>query len=425
MSGSFFGLNIGKSGIFTQRKAMEVTSHNIANANTEGYTRQRAVIQSNSPYLTTNLATPVSAAQVGSGSVVVKIQQFRDEFIDAKITDETSTLDWKSSANDMLKQIESILNEPGTATLRNQLDKYWAAWEDLANDASNTALRRTLVEESETLVSVFKEIDDQLRNLQGAPGTCYQGNIESQVKDTVGEINSLAATIAELNQEIGRAETNTNVANDLRDQRQKAIEDLASLINVDAFYSDQDMVTINCGAHTLVQGPTVRELNVVVKNGDSLSTVSGSSFYPELSNNPDVATAAITYTSEHNTLTVTVAQVAQAHSQFSQLTYHPLTGPLSDFGITSGSFVINGRELFLDAENTTMQDLAQMLDSANINVNASINVAGQLVMESSQTGTEYEIKTTDGTSNLFTVLNLQTNKAAQDAKFSVNGQNFV
>ncbi|NCB39775.1 MAG: flagellar hook-associated protein FlgK, partial [Erysipelotrichia bacterium] len=139
MSGSFFGLNIGKSGIFTQRKAMEVTSHNIANANTEGYTRQRAVIQSNSPYLTTNLATPVSAAQVGSGSVVVKIQQFRDEFIDAKITDETSTLDWKSSANDMLKQIESILNEPGTATLRNQLDKYWAAWEDLANDASNTA----------------------------------------------------------------------------------------------------------------------------------------------------------------------------------------------------------------------------------------------------------------------------------------------
>lgn len=425
MSGSFFGLNIGKSGIFTQRKAMEVTSHNIANANTEGYTRQRAVIQSNSPYLTTNLATPVSAAQVGSGSVVVKIQQFRDEFIDAKITDETSTLDWKSSANDMLKQIESILNEPGTATLRNQLDKYWAAWEDLANDASNTALRRTLVEESETLVSVFKEIDDQLRNLQGAPGTCYQGNIESQVKDTVSEINSLAATIAELNQEIGRAETNTNVANDLRDQRQKAIEDLASLINVDAFYSDQDMVTINCGAHTLVQGPTVRELNVVVKNGDSLSTVSGSSFYPELSNNPDVATAAITHTSEHNTLTVTVAQVAQAHSQFSQLTYHPLTGPLSDFGITSGSFVINGRELFLDAENTTMQDLAQMLDSANINVNASINVAGQLVMESSQTGTEYEIKTTDGTSNLFTVLNLQTNKAAQDAKFSVNGQNFV
>jgi flagellar hook-associated protein 1 FlgK len=92
MTGSFFGLQIGKSGIFTQRKAMDVTSHNIANANTEGYSRQRAVIQAARPYMITSLNAPVSAQQIGTGSSVAKIEQFRDEFIDAKITKETSTL---------------------------------------------------------------------------------------------------------------------------------------------------------------------------------------------------------------------------------------------------------------------------------------------------------------------------------------------
>lgn len=424
MTGTFFGLQIGKSGIYTQRKAMEVTSHNIANANTDGYSRQRAVIESNRPYMITSLHTPVVAGQIGTGSVVAKIQQFRDEFIDAKITKETSTLEYKSAADDLMKQVEAIINEPGTANLRGQLDKYWAAWEDLANDASNTALRRNLVEETNTLVATFQEIDSQLRRLQGSPTWCDQGSIENKIQDTVAEINSLAHTIANLNQQIGRSETNLNVANDLRDQRQKALEDLAELINVEFHYDEKDFLTINCGNHTLVQNTFVKELNITVKNRETMSTVSGSSNYPEFSDNTDVATAALIHDGEQRNITVTVGQLAQAHSQYSFLTFHPLTGPLSNFGITSGSFNVNGREFFLDADNTTMQDLAGILDSANLNLNASINESGQLVLNASQTGKDYEIQTTNGTSNIFTVLNLQTNKVAQDARFSYGGKEY-
>ncbi len=424
MTGTFFGLQIGKSGIFTQRKAMEVTSHNIANANTEGYSRQRAVIEANRPYMITSLHTPVVPGQVGTGSVVAKIQQFRDEFIDAKITKETSTLEYKNAADDLMKQIEAIINEPGTATLRDQLDKYWAAWEDLANDASNTALRRNLVEETNTLVSTFQEIDSQLRRLQGSPTWCSQGSIENQIQDTVTEINSLAHTIANLNEQIGRSETNVNVANDLRDQRQKALEDLAELINVEFHYDEKEFLTINCGNHTLVQNTFVKELNITVKNKETMSTVSGSESYPEFSDDTDVATAALIHDGAQRNITVTVGQLAQAHSQYSFLTFHPLTGPLSDFGITSGSFNVNGREFFLDAENTTMQDLAETLDSANLNLDAFINESGQLVLNASQTGKDYEIKTANGTSNIFTVLNLQTNKEAQDARFSFGGKEY-
>lgn len=425
MAGTFFGLQIGKSGIFTQRKAMEVTSHNIANANTEGYSRQKAVLEASRPYMITSMYTPVVPGQVGTGATVAQIQQFRDEFIDAKITKETTTLEWKSTADSLMKQIEAIVNEPGTATVRDQLDKYWAAWEDLANDASNTSLRRNLVEETETLVSFFQEIDDQLRRLQGSPTWCSQASIESQIRDTVGEVNELAHRIAGLNEQIGRSESNVNVANDLRDQRQKALEDLAKLVNVTFHYDEKDFLNVNCGTHALVQNIFSNDLSITVKNGDTFSTVSGSEKYPEFSDNVEVASAALTHTAEQRNITITVSQVAEAHEQYSFLTFHPLNGPLSDFGITSGSFVVNGREFFIDADNTNMQDLSRMLDEANINVNAHINEAGQIVLKSSQTGKDYEIRTADGTSNLFTVLNLQDNKQAQDAMFSINGRAYA
>ncbi|MFZ5952592.1 MAG: flagellar hook-associated protein FlgK, partial [Candidatus Rifleibacteriota bacterium] len=424
MTGSFFGLQIGKSGIFTQRKAMDVTSHNIANANTEGYSRQRAVIESARTYMITSLVTPVAAQQIGTGSTVAKIEQFRDEYIDAKITEETSTLNWNTTADNLLKQVEAIMNEPGAATLRDQLDKYWSAWETLSTDASNTALRRNLVEETTTLIESFKEIDNQLRYLKGTPGYCAQGSIENQVQDTVTEINNLANLIASLNQQIGRSETNVNVANDLRDQRQLALENLAKLVNVDSFYNEAGDLTVNIGAHTLVQDITVKELSVVVKNGESASSIAGSPIYPELSDNADVATASLQYTAEQRNITLTVAQLAQAHEQYSYLTFHPLTGPLSNFGVTSGSFYVNGREFFLDAENTDMNGLAKMLDEANLNVDAFINEAGQLELKASHTGKEFEITSSDGTSNLMTVLNLQTNKTAQDARFNFGGQEY-
>ena len=425
MAGTFFGLQIGKSGIYTQRKAMEVTSHNIANANTEGYSRQRAVIEASRPYMITSMHTPVVPGQVGTGSTVAQIQQFRDEFIDAKITKETTALEWKSTADSLMKQVEAIVNEPGTATIRDQLDKYWAAWEDLANDASNSALRRNLVEETETLVATFQEIDDQLRRLQGSPTWCSQGSIESQIRDTVGEVNNLAKTIASLNEQIGRSESNVNVANDLRDQRQKALEDLAELINVDFHYDEKGFLNVNAGTHPLVQNIFSKDLSIVVKNGESFSTVAGSENYPEYSDNIEVASAALTHTTDQRNITLTVGQLAQAHSQYSFLTFHPLTGPLSDFGVTSGTFMVNGREFELDAENTTMQGLAQMLDEANINVNGSINESGQLILESSQSGQDYQIQSVNGTSNLFTVLNLQDHKKAQDARFSINGQEYA
>ena len=425
MTGTFFGLSIGKSGIFAQRKAMDVTSHNIANANTKGYSRQKAVLQSAAPYLTTNVGTEVEAQQTGSGANVAKIQQFRDAFLDSKITKMTSTLNYKSSANDLMKQVESIMNEPGDTTLRDQLDKFWAGWQSLSTNPSDGALRRNLIEQTDTLIGQFKEIDTQLTQLKGIPSNCQEGSIESQIKETTKEINNLAHTIADLNVQIGRSETNVNVPNDLIDHRQKAVEDLAKLVNVDAFTNNKGQITVNVGAHTLVQNGVVRELHLSVKDGESSSSLAGSKDYPEFSDNTDVATAALRYTGAQRNITLTVSQIAKANSKYSALTFHPLTGPLSNFGITSGNFKVNGRTFWVDADHMNMNDLAKTLNTANLNINSRINEVGQLELTSSHTGTKYAISAENGTSNIMTVLNLQDNQKAQDARFNFGGQEYV
>ncbi len=426
MANSFSGLNIAKSGLFAQRAAMEVTSNNIANANTEGYTRQRAVMESKKAYLLHGLHSATIDNAIGNGVSVDSVEAMRDVYMNAKIINQTSDNSYNDTANTLLKQIESIINEPGQVSIADELDNYWAAWQDLANDPSDTALRRNLVEETHSLISIFQEVDSQLRLLQGKNYKSSQGSIENQIEDCVKQINELGEYISELNREIGKSEINRQQANELRDKRQVALEELAELVDIDAFYNKQGELYVNVGTHPLVQHQFFDELHVEIKNGELATTVTGSDLgYPEYSDNPDVAQAVLDHSVNLNNVTVTVSQVATAHSQYSFLTYHPLTGPLSNFGITSGSFVVNGRGFYLDAENTTIKDLAKTLDEANLGIHAYINESGQLIMEATQSGTANKICTADGTSNLFTVMNMHDNVKAQDCIFNFGDKEYT
>jgi flagellar hook-associated protein 1 FlgK len=419
MRGTFFGIELGKRAIFAQRTGIDVTSHNIANANTEGYARQRAVLGATDSFTVPGFNAPVTAQQVGTGVDVTQIESLRNKFIDEKITKEQSTLEQKATADDLLKEIEAIFNEPGEATLRDQLDKFWASWEDLSINPSRAELRQNVTEQATTLVSIFQDFDMRLRRLQGTPDHAFQGSIENQIEDTLKQVNSLGQQIGTLNIEIERVELANGKANDLRDKRQKLLEDLAKLINAETTIDSKGHYTIRNGTHVLVQHGDVKELSYQTKNGVEAGTISSEAKYPEFSDRPDIATATLDHTASQWNFTMTVQQLAQADSKFSFLSYHPLNGKLSDFGISSGTFSLNGRQFNLDADKTTIKDLAQIITSANININASLNESGQLVMKSALTGTDSAIQTEDGTSNLFRVLNLQTATKAQNAKFSV------
>ena len=426
MTSTFGGLGIAKSGLFAQRAAMEVTSNNISNANTEGYTRQRAVLSSNKAYLRGGLNSYTNGIRVGNGVDVECVEATRDAYMNAKIVNESSTNSFNDTTNTLLKQVESIINEPGDVSIADELDAYWAAWQDLANDPSDTSLRKNLIEETNSLISIFQEVDEQLKLLQGKNYKTEQGSIENQITDCVKEINTIGQYIADLNREIARSEVCGQSANELRDKRQVALEDLAKLVDVDSFYNQKGELTVSVGTHILVQHDFYKGLNVQLKNTDLGTTVTGEERgYPEYSNNPEVAQAVLDHSSGLNQVTLTVSQVATAHSQYSALTYHPLTGPLSDFGISSGSYVVNGKGFYLDAEHTSMKELAQTLNDSNLGIEAHINESGQLIMNATQTGTDHAICTENGTSNLFTVLNLQDQTKAQNCIFNFGNREYI
>lgn len=426
MSSTFMGLNIAKTGIFAYKSAMEVTANNISNVNTEGYTRQRVVLSSIDPYKINNIHISTSDNRIGNGVEISEIEATRDEFTNAKIVDETSDYNYKETASNLLSEVESIINQTGSVTLSCQMDAYWKAWEDLSNDPSNTSLRQNLVSETETLIGLFQEVDEELRELQGTSSKLTNGSIENQIITAVDEINNIAASIGDLNRQIARAEVTGVNANELRDKRQVLVEELAEYINIDTFYSPTDgSLTINCGSHQLVQHTQVNKLYVTDTKYDGLPTVSFNPDYPEYSNTPEVASAIITTSKNQYTGTLTVTQLAQAEEQYSFLTYHPLTGALSKFGVSSGTFTMNGREFELDADNTSLQDLSQMINDANIEIDASINESGQLILKSRKTGEDYKITSSDGTSNLITVLNLSVSKEAKNAIFNYNHTEYV
>ncbi|MBF0498581.1 MAG: flagellar hook-associated protein FlgK [Candidatus Riflebacteria bacterium] len=425
MSSTFFGIELGKRAIMAQRTSMDVTSQNIANANTDGYSRQRADLTATAPWSTPDMYNGTTLMQVGTGVGVDQIKNFRDAFIDTKITKETSTLAKQTASDDIMKQVESIMNEPGTTNIRDQLDKFWASWQNLSVNPSDTALRANVKEEGDALVAQFKDVDSQLRRLQGTPDHSMQGSIENQLEDSLSQVNAYGQQIANLNVQIGKAETGQGQANDLRDKRQVLVEKLANLVNAETSTDSKGLLSIRVGRHMLVDNGHFSGLYMTTKTSDDPGTISDSKDYPNFSDHPEIADAITTNTTDNRNLTVSVEQTAQAERQYSFLTFHPLNGPLSNFGASSGNFTVNGRTFQLDAQTTDMNGLVKMINDANINVNAKVNEAGQLVMESALTGTANTISLKDGTSNIGTILNLKEDVKARDAIFVVNGHQYV
>lgn len=425
MRPTFLGIEIGKKAILTQRTAMDVTSHNIANANTEGYARQRAVISPTNPWTIPSFHAPVTGQQLGTGVEVTKIQNFRDMFIDRRITLQQSALKEYELANDILKEVEAILNEPNEATVKDMFEKFWSAWQDLSINPASSELRINLLEKSQNLVSFFNETYKKLENFRGFRDHSFQGSLENQLEDIVKSINNLLGQISNLNIKIETQEIANGQANDLRDQRQKLLEELSQLVEINFEYDSKGHLRIRIGHELVVDHGIYKTLSIVTKNGYLPNTVYVGEDYPELSNNPNIVSATYSNNGNAGNFTVGVEQVATAHKLETLLSFFPITGSLADFGITSGTIYINGKMFYIDAEHTTLSMLASMISSANINVRATINDAGKLELNSALTGTNYKVNFVDGTSNLFRVLNLQTKISPQNAVFTINGKKFI
>ena len=152
---TFNGLNIALRGLLTQQRALDVTSHNIANANTEGYTRQEAVLNSEEPLANVGIWGMIFPGQMGQGVTVDSYRRIRDVFNDTELRAQLARQAGADVRYRELSGIETAIPEPGENGIQALMTKFFANWQDVANNPENLAARQALAQQAQSLASAF------------------------------------------------------------------------------------------------------------------------------------------------------------------------------------------------------------------------------------------------------------------------------
>jgi flagellar hook-associated protein 1 FlgK len=259
MSGisTFTGLQTALRGLTAQQRALDVTSHNIANVNTPGYSRQEAVLTA-APVLDIGAGAlqQGQGAQLGQGVDVLAYRRIRDDFLDLQWRAQNMSGGQAEVGAQRLTQVQSALGTGTTADLGAQLDKFWSSWQTLAANPQSASAKANVAGTAQTLAQGFNRLDGDLAGL-GTQATAAVTDLLSPQ----GPIQPIANELAKLNGAINQAQTAGVAPNDLLDRRDLLIDNLSRYgqVSVTPDASNPGMVTVAFGGATtpLVSGATV------------------------------------------------------------------------------------------------------------------------------------------------------------------------
>jgi flagellar hook-associated protein 1 FlgK len=249
---TFSGLSTALTGLQAARRGLDVTGQNIANANTDGYTRQRVQQQSIGAPATPALWSTYEGA--GGGVDVTDIQRLNDDFLTARVRAESATLGELTGRQSTMAAVESVFGEPGDTGVASQLADLWSAWHDVANRPGDLAARSQLLSRTDTVA-------DGLRAAYTKLDTQWSSTRE-QLTVAIDQVNTTAANVAELNQAILRSTQAGIPVNELKDKRDQLIDSLASATGAVARAGADGTVDVYLGGVALVRGAQAEQLAV-------------------------------------------------------------------------------------------------------------------------------------------------------------------
>lgn len=255
MGSTFSGIELGKRSIMAHTDAISTAGHNISNANTEGYSRQRVQLKEFDPLYRSDLERPERAGMIGQGIDVQSITRIRDEMLDQRITAQQNQESYWDTRSKYYTMIEQIYNEPDEVSIRSNMDKFWESWQELSINPESQAARQAVVTRGESLSDSIKS---KWENLMGV-GSLINSDIDSTVK----QINSYANQIAAVNSEIVRSRGVGDNPNDLLDRRDLLVDKLSKLANITTDRRDPDEFMVHLDGKVLVQGGVARNFDLV------------------------------------------------------------------------------------------------------------------------------------------------------------------
>lgn len=250
MSSTFGGLSTALSGLYAQRRGLEVVGQNIANVNTDGYARQKLVLSS--------VGAPVQPAvyaigdPAGGGVQVDAVKRMRDDFLESRAQEEHATSSYLSGMEEIYAKIEQVINEPSDTGIQSQLSAFWSSWEHLSNNPGDSAARSGLLESGTTLAESIGTSYDNISSLWESS--------RAEFDTFVSEINTTAQNVAELNAAIVRSKQSGVAGNELMDARDLAVLHLGELTGAVFRANENGSVDVTINGSSLVNGAYARQL---------------------------------------------------------------------------------------------------------------------------------------------------------------------
>ncbi|WP_010098535.1 flagellar hook-associated protein FlgK [Ornithinibacillus scapharcae] len=221
---TFHGLEMAKRALYAQQSALYTTGHNISNANTEGYTRQRVNFETLTAYPSGSRNRPQIPGQIGQGAQAGSVERIRDSFLDLQFRAENSKTGYWETMSSSLYRMESLLNEPSESGLANTMDKFWQSLQDLSVNPENSGARSVVTERGLAVADTFNYLRQNLQKMQD--------DTSNQIDVTIKDANSLLSQINRINNQIKEIEPHGYLANDLYDERDRLIDELSSIVNI-------------------------------------------------------------------------------------------------------------------------------------------------------------------------------------------------
>lgn len=263
MSSTFGILQTAKSGLSVAMQNLNITGHNISNANTEGYSRQRLNTSAIDPSNGTYLISQVNTSRVGKGVEVTSVQQIRSLYLDDQYRDLNSDYNYSEFRTQALTYLEGLFEgETGDESgLTTAIEDFYSALNSLTEDASSKSYRTSVQQTALALTESFNIVYEEMTDLWEDQNDSIRANADG--------INSLAAQISELNKAIAQYERTGETANDLRDERNLRLDELSGLVNITYGTNENNgsMIDVQIGGLNLVAGTEVNEIQVDSASG--------------------------------------------------------------------------------------------------------------------------------------------------------------
>ncbi len=252
--------NIGRSALFSNQKALQVTSQNIANVSTPGYSRQEAVFSATNPI-------NGQPGQIGTGVEIGEIRRVVDRFVEDQLISGESALGRLQTEEGILRRIESVFSDSQGTGLNRAFNEFFAALNDVSNNPQDHSARVALLEQAEVFVQRLRITDRQFQTIRT--------DVNKETIAVINEINVIVPKIGELNVQIKQAEFSGQHANDLRDERQLLLNDLAKKIDIKTIEDAFGQTTVFVGSgKTLVEGNVTASLSALADaDNDGFVTV--------------------------------------------------------------------------------------------------------------------------------------------------------